>query len=152
VLLTRRRERGERGVRIGQHTFPFNKQATRWLGVWLGSHLTKELHRNVRMKKAREAQGRLRRHGVPVSLLCPSQAPCCQCLIVDVDDADEASWETSPVMSSTCVWSSSGDGWGRRWWLVYLELSDGSWREGGMVVVFIFHSTFFTLLYNAELL
>ena len=37
-------------------------KATRWLGVWLGSHLTLKEHHNVRLKKARVAQIRLTDH------------------------------------------------------------------------------------------
>ena len=46
---------------MGQRLIHFNKQATRWLGVWLDSHLTLKEHHNVRLKKARVAQTRLRR-------------------------------------------------------------------------------------------
>ena len=61
VLLTQRKGKGDCGIRVGDRVFPFNKQATRWLGVWRDPKLTLKEHRNVRIKKAGEAQGRLRR-------------------------------------------------------------------------------------------
>jgi len=50
------------------HTVQFNAQATRWLGVWLDSQLTLKEHHEVRMKKARNAQNRLRRLAWQVGL------------------------------------------------------------------------------------
>ena len=41
--------------------FPFNKHATRWLGVWIDSKMTLKEHHSVRMKSARKVMGRLRR-------------------------------------------------------------------------------------------
>ena len=38
-----------------------SKQATRWLGVWLDSQLALKEHHDVGIKKARNAQNRLRR-------------------------------------------------------------------------------------------
>ena len=49
----------ERGIQVGGRLLYFNKRATRWLGVWLDSHLALREHHNVRMKKARVAQTRL---------------------------------------------------------------------------------------------
>jgi hypothetical protein len=39
---------------------PYNKHATRWLGVFLDSKLTLQHHHNVRMGKARSAEARIR--------------------------------------------------------------------------------------------
>ena len=63
ILLSRRTTTvaQERGIQVGEQLFHFNKQATRWLGVWMDSHLTLGEHHNVRTKKARVVQGRLRR-------------------------------------------------------------------------------------------
>jgi len=46
----------------------FNKQATRWLGVWFDSQLTLKEHHDVRIKEARNAQNRLRRLAGQVGL------------------------------------------------------------------------------------
>ena len=42
VLLSRRTTviAEPRGIQVGERLIHFNKQATRWLGVWLDSHLT----------------------------------------------------------------------------------------------------------------
>jgi len=50
-----------RGIQVAGCTVHFNAQATRWLGVWLDSQLTLKEHHENRMKKARNAQNRLRR-------------------------------------------------------------------------------------------
>ena len=57
-----------RGIEVEGRTVHFNKQATRWLGVWLDSQLTLKDHHDVRMKKARNAQNRLRRLAGQVGL------------------------------------------------------------------------------------
>jgi ribonuclease HI len=41
----------------------FNHEATRWLGVWLDSHLTLQEHHNKMMNKARRAEARVRSLG-----------------------------------------------------------------------------------------
>jgi len=48
-------------VVVGDSKVPFNKEATRWLGVWLDSHLTLKEHHAVRMKSGRKAMTRLHR-------------------------------------------------------------------------------------------
>ena len=53
---------------MGEQLLHFNKQATRWLGAWPDSQLTLKEHHNIRMKKARVAQGRLRRFAGHVGL------------------------------------------------------------------------------------
>ena len=50
----------ETQLRFGGETVFFNKEATRWLGVWLDSHLNFAAHVNERMKKARAAELRIK--------------------------------------------------------------------------------------------
>jgi len=45
---------------VGNHRVAYNKEATRWLEVYLDSSLTLKEHQ-TRMRKARQAEGRLRR-------------------------------------------------------------------------------------------
>jgi len=47
-------------VRIGNHEVPYNKEATRWLGVWLDDMLTLNDHTKKTLVKARRAQNRVR--------------------------------------------------------------------------------------------
>ena len=48
-------------VTVGNNAIPFNKAATRWLGIWLDSQLTLKEHHAVRLKNGRNAMTRLRR-------------------------------------------------------------------------------------------
>jgi len=48
-------------VIVGDEEVPFNKEATRWLGVWLDSQLTLKEHHAIRLKSGRNAMTRLRR-------------------------------------------------------------------------------------------
>jgi hypothetical protein len=48
-------------VKMGDRKIPFNKEATRWLGVWLDSQLTLKEHHATRLKSGRNAMTRLRR-------------------------------------------------------------------------------------------
>ena len=48
-------------VKVGDSDVPFNKEATRWLGVWLDSQLTLKEHHTSRLKSGRNAMTRLRR-------------------------------------------------------------------------------------------
>jgi ribonuclease HI len=48
-------------VKVGDEEIPFNKEATRWLGVWLDSQLTLREHHATRLKSGRNAMNRLRR-------------------------------------------------------------------------------------------
>ena len=48
-------------VKVGTNTIPFNKEATRWLGIWLDSQLTLKEHHATRLKDGKKALGRLRR-------------------------------------------------------------------------------------------
>jgi hypothetical protein len=47
-------------IRVGNESVRFNAQATRWLGVWMDAHLTFKEDHNRCMKKAREAEARIR--------------------------------------------------------------------------------------------
>jgi len=48
-------------VIVGDAEVPFNKEATRWLGVWLNSQLTLKEHHATRIKSGRNAMTRLQR-------------------------------------------------------------------------------------------
>jgi len=64
MLFTRRRKNKEpkmnARVRVGSHEVPYNKEATRWFGVWLDDMLTLNDHTKRTLAKARRAQIRLR--------------------------------------------------------------------------------------------
>jgi hypothetical protein len=47
-------------IRVGSHEVRYNKEATRWLGVWLDDMLTLKDHTKITMAKARRAQNRVR--------------------------------------------------------------------------------------------
>jgi len=51
----------EAKVKVGDKEIPFNKEATRWLGVWLDSQLTLKEHHATRLKSGRNAMTRLHR-------------------------------------------------------------------------------------------
>jgi len=46
-------------IKVGNKFIPFNKQASRCLGIWTDAHLTFKEHRNRCMTKARAAEARL---------------------------------------------------------------------------------------------
>jgi len=48
-------------VTVGNSAVPFNKEATRWLGIWLDSQLILKTHHATRLKEGRNAMIRLRR-------------------------------------------------------------------------------------------
>ena len=48
-------------VKVGDNEVPFNKEVTRWLGVWLDSQLTLKEHHASRFKNGRNAMTCLRR-------------------------------------------------------------------------------------------
>lgn len=50
----------ENRLRVGGETVLFRKDATRWLGVWLDSHLNFTFHVNEKMKKAKAAEARIK--------------------------------------------------------------------------------------------
>jgi len=64
MLFTRRRKNKElkmnARVRVGDFEVPYNKEATRWLGVWLDDMLTLNDHTKKTLAKARQAQNRVR--------------------------------------------------------------------------------------------
>lgn len=43
-------------IKVGNEKMKFNKEATRWLGVWLDSQLEFSLHINERIRRARTAE------------------------------------------------------------------------------------------------
>src|SRR5215213_5702895 len=63
VILTRRRGDKQPKLRqtlnIGGHPIRFNKEATRWLGIWLDSGLRFKEHHQKHMAKAHAADRRL---------------------------------------------------------------------------------------------
>ena len=64
AIFWRKKRKGaltEAKVRVGDGEVPFNREATRWLGVWLDSHLTLKEHHAGRLKSGRNAMNRLRR-------------------------------------------------------------------------------------------
>jgi len=85
IVLSRRRRTAladARGIAVGGNTAYFNKQVTRWLGAWLDSQLALKEHHDVRDKRARNAQNRLRRLAGQVrelptrpSRMCQSSSP-----------------------------------------------------------------------------
>jgi len=63
MLFTRKRSNKEpkmnAKIRVGGHEVRYNKEATRWLGVWLDSMLTLNDHTKKTFAKARRAQNRV---------------------------------------------------------------------------------------------
>jgi len=64
MLFTRRRKNKEpkmnARIRVGSQEVLYNKEATRWLGVWLDDMLTLNDHTTKTLAKARRAQNRVR--------------------------------------------------------------------------------------------
>jgi hypothetical protein len=64
VLLSRRRKMNrasKEGIQVAPGiTKSFNSHATRWLGVWIDSHLSLKEHHNTMMSKAYRAEARVR--------------------------------------------------------------------------------------------
>jgi len=64
ILFTRKRSNKEpkmkAKIRVGSHEVQYNKEATRWLGVWLDSMLALNDHTKKTFAKARRAQNRVR--------------------------------------------------------------------------------------------
>ena len=60
---------GSTQIRLQDRTVPYNRKATRWLGVWLDSRLSWKEHNRVYEVKARKVEKRVaslvRRNGVP---------------------------------------------------------------------------------------
>ena len=61
ALFQRRKKVPTAEVIVGASRVPFNKRATRWLGVWLDSQLTLRDHHTTRLKQGQKAMTRLRR-------------------------------------------------------------------------------------------
>ena len=61
AIFHKKRAASKATVEVGGSKVPFNKEATRWLGVWLDSQLTLKEHHAVRMKRGRKAMTRLHR-------------------------------------------------------------------------------------------
>ena len=61
ALFHKRRTASKATVAVGDSKVGFNKEATRWLGVWLDSQLTLKDHHAIQMKSGRKAMTRLRR-------------------------------------------------------------------------------------------
>ena len=63
-LFTRRRNYKEQKmnarIRVGDHGVPYNKEPTRWLGVWLDDMLMRNDHKKKTLAKARRVQNRVR--------------------------------------------------------------------------------------------
>ena len=66
VLFTRKHGRDLRDqtkrarIVVGNHPVSFNHEATRWLGIWLDAGLTLETHYQTCLRKARNAEARVR--------------------------------------------------------------------------------------------
>jgi ribonuclease HI len=69
-------------MRVGDNQVKFNTEATRWLGVYLDSHLTFKRHKEIWTAKARAAQRRLHRlcgkDGVKPGAAAKIQVACVQ--------------------------------------------------------------------------
>jgi len=50
---------GTARVTVGSNSIPFNKEATRWLGIWLDSQLTLKDHHAIRLRDGKKAMARL---------------------------------------------------------------------------------------------
>jgi len=61
ALFHRKRSAPMATVKVGADTIPFNKEATRWLRIWLDSQLTLKDHHDLRLKDGKKAMLRLRR-------------------------------------------------------------------------------------------
>jgi len=59
AIFWKKRKSSKVKVRVGDNEVPFNKEATRWLGVWLDSQLKLRNHHAVRMKEGRKVMTRL---------------------------------------------------------------------------------------------
>jgi len=81
MFLSKRRRKPSESVRVGDHDIPFNRHATRWLGVWIDSKMTLKEYHSARMKKARRAMGCIRRLTGKMGL-CP--AACKKALVACV--------------------------------------------------------------------
>ena len=64
VLFTKKRklakEVNQARIRLENNSISYNKEATRWLGIWLDSGLSFKAHYQTRLQKARAAENRLK--------------------------------------------------------------------------------------------
>jgi len=68
AIFLKKRTTSKVTVEVGESKDPFNKEATRWLGVWLDSRLTLKEHHAVRMKSGRKAMMQLRKLAAQMGL------------------------------------------------------------------------------------
>ena len=61
ALFHKKRSAPRATVAVGTNSVPFNKEATRWLGIWLDAQLSLKEHHATRMNEGRQALTRLRR-------------------------------------------------------------------------------------------
>jgi len=61
VMFHRKKTAPTAKVKVGTSSIAFNKEATRWLGVWLDSQLTLKDHHATRLKQGHKATARLKR-------------------------------------------------------------------------------------------
>jgi len=61
ALFHKKRSAPTATVAVGTNNVPFNKEATRWLGIWLDAQLSLKDHHATRMKEGRKVMTRLRR-------------------------------------------------------------------------------------------
>jgi hypothetical protein len=85
MLTRRRRDKAPKlaqRIRIGTNEIGYNKEATRWLEVWIDGQLTFATHHNIMMRKARQAQVRLKglckTRGLPPANVQKIQIACIQ--------------------------------------------------------------------------
>jgi len=84
IFSRRRKADSDAAVTVGSNAIPFNKEATRWLGIWLDSQLTLKDHHVRRMKEGRNALTRLRR---PAGQLGLSPANCRKAMAACIQSA-----------------------------------------------------------------
>jgi len=61
ALFYRKRSAPTAAIKVEGSDVPSNKEATRWLGVWLDPQLVLKEHHAIRLEKGRNAMNRLRR-------------------------------------------------------------------------------------------
>ena len=73
-------------LRFGGQTVRFNQEATRWLGMWLDSHLNFGSHFRERLKRAKTAEARIRglskTYGLPPGLVRHIQITAVQSVVL----------------------------------------------------------------------
>ncbi len=73
-------------LRFGDQIVKFNQEATRWLGIWLDSHLNFGPHFRERLKRAKTAEARIRElsktYGLPPALVRRIQIAAVQLVVL----------------------------------------------------------------------